>query len=241
MRREFIYLSFLMILLASCVLGQQTGEEEPIITHTAPAIIETKIILTDTQVVEPFVLEIPTVAPPVIDGVLSPEEWDSALHTIMSDGSELYWIHADGFLYLGIQSSAIGAANLVILSEEQVWVLHSSAALGSAIYELQGDDWRLIQNFSWCCRSTINFEERDALFQTESWFASIGYLGEDGQVEYQVTAENNRIKLAVSYVFADGSVSYWPDSLNESSAQQLYGIRKDVESFSIEDWVTLVW
>lgn len=241
MRREFVYPLFLMIVLASCVLGQQTGEEAPIITHTAPATTETQIIPTDTQVVEALVLEIPTGAPPVIDGTLSAEEWDGALHTIMSDGSELYWIHANGFLYLGIQSSTIGAANLVILREGQVWVLHSSAALGSAIYEPQGDDWGLIQDFSWCCRSTINFEENVTLFQAESWQASIGYLGEDGQVEYQVAVENNQAKLAVSYMLADESVSYWPDSLDESSAQQLYGIRKDVESFSIEDWATLVW
>ena len=149
-----------------------------------------------------------------------------------------------GYLYVGINSDKIGAVNLAFIREDnRVWILHSSAALGSAIYEERIEDWELAQDFSWCCRNTLVFTERDELFQEEGWQANIGYQGTEGQVEYQVAVEGEEIQAALMYLYADGSegFSYWPDQLSDEAIGQLQGRRKNPESFSVEEWVTVLF
>jgi len=143
-------------------------------------------------------------------------------------------------LYLAVKTLNIGAVNLAIQNEDQVRILHSSAALGSAIYEKRGDGWHLTQNFSWCCRSTISFDESEQLFQDEGWLATIGYLGAPGEVEFQLVLPDGEVKVAVSNISADSSVSFWPEDLSQSAVEQLRGERNEFEDFLIDQWVTII-
>ena len=83
----------------------------------------------------------PTITPqtsqPTIDGTLSPGEWDTAVVEYLSDGSELLLIQDNDNFYLGVRSvtpEMIGA-NVFIADGEQVRILHTSAALGTAVYQ----------------------------------------------------------------------------------------------------------
>ena len=218
-------ISFIFLILAiSCVSAEPT-----------------KTVIPETQVSESSsLLDVPVGEPPVVDGVLSPNEWVDAAHMTMSDGSDLYWLYANDLLYLAVKTLNIGAVNLAIQNEDQVRILHSSAALGSAIYEKRGDGWHLTQNFSWCCRSTISFDESEQLFQDEGWLATIGYLGAPGEVEFQLVLPDGEVKVAVSNISADSSVSFWPEDLSQSAVEQLRGERNEFEDFLIDQWVTII-
>ena len=84
----------------------------------------------------------------VLDGVLDEGEWDDALTVVLDDSTTLFMKHADGLLYLGIRAPDMGVGNLFIVRDEEVWILHSSAALGTAIYEQVEDTWQLKQDFA---------------------------------------------------------------------------------------------
>ena len=220
----------LVVLLSACASDQINQTNEP------PVINEIQDTNSNTLVIEKMIID----EPPVIDGVLDDGEWENAIQTQLSDGSEVFWLYSDGYLYVGINSEKIGAVNLALIREDnRVWILHSSAALGSAIYEERTEDWELTQDFSWCCRSTSVFTEREQLFQEEGWQANIGYQGTEGQVEYQVAVEGGEYQIALMYLYADGSAgfSYWPDHLSDEAVGQFQGIRKKTEYFSLEDWM----
>ena len=68
--------------------------------------------------------------------MLSPDEWDTAVTENLTDGSELLLTQDSDYLYLGIRAvtpEVIGA-NVFVEREGQVRILHSSVALGTAVY-----------------------------------------------------------------------------------------------------------
>jgi hypothetical protein len=50
-------------------------------------------------------LEVPQSNPPALDGILSPSEWDNALHEQFTDGGELFLMQSAGYLYLGMHEN----------------------------------------------------------------------------------------------------------------------------------------
>ena len=116
--------------------------------------------------------------PLAIDGTISPSEWDSAGVETFSDGSELFLMYSEGYLYLGIRSNTpeMIAGNIFIDRGDEITIPHSSAALGTAIYEKGTGGWQQTQGFIWCCRRTDNGEtaqaERDAFLEEEHWVAA---------------------------------------------------------------------
>lgn len=186
-------------------------------------------------------LLVPHGAVPTIDGAIEASEWADGAVTAMDDGTELRWLHADGFLYLGVRADAMGAANLVVAEGDQVRVLHSSAALGSAVYRRQEDGtWRLEHDFEWCCRSVSDAGSRGSLLENEGWVASTGYAGAPGHVEYRLMLGAPGLQVAVSYVSADGSVAFWPVDLPVGAREALHGVRRERAAFDVDTWVSLV-
>ncbi len=241
--KKYICLVFLVLLIVGCTNVEPTVTPTQRAAPTAapiPAPTETAVPDDQAQVSAPLAaLAVPIGEPPVIDGVLSPDEWANAAHTVMSDGSDLYWLFANDLLYLAVKSPDLGAVNLTILNGDQVRILHSSAALGSAIYQKEADRWQLTQDFSWCCRSTTNFGEMEQLFENEGWLASIGFLGIHGEVEFQVALPAGEIRVAVTNMFADSSISFWPVEMSQPAVDQLAGYRNDFEDFHLDQWIPL--
>ncbi|MBN2043795.1 MAG: hypothetical protein JW757_02145 [Anaerolineales bacterium] len=189
-------------------------------------------------------LVVPAAAPPILDGTISPGEWDPAVIADYQDGSQLMMMHAEGVLYLAIRASApeIIMANIFVQRGDQISILHSSAALGMAKYAPSGGVWNLTQNFTWRCRDTGFSQaaqaERDEFWQQEGWLAANARMGTPNQLEYQISLAEEITSMAVIFVqelvpipfpvgLADACVQTYPQGLPEEM------------QFSVEDWVGL--
>jgi hypothetical protein len=187
-------------------------------------------------------LQVPQGTAPSIDGTFSPGEWDGALKTDLSNGGELMIMHNDGYLYLGIRSRAMGYGSICTVDDNQVSILHSSAGLGTAIFGRDGDDWRRIQQFSYCCWEAAQSTLEEFL-QQEGWVASVGTRGVPEEMEYQIEMSDGSLTLAVVYVddFTFETRLYWPDTLDDDCLG-LTLIPEDPPKgllFSPETWVTI--
>ena len=184
-------------------------------------------------------LEIPVHVPPKIDGILEAGEWDGSTVVTMTDDSSLHWMHADDVLYMAVESSAVGAVNLAISIGDETWILHSSAALGSAQYVSGDAIWELSYGFEWCCRSATDESALLELLDDEGWQANIGFTGDVGIVEYQVTLPWNGAFVAVSYLTDSETRSFWPADLSSEAREQLVGPPPTQRNFNLGEWYTL--
>ena len=166
-------------------------------------------------------------------------EWDGAASTAMTDGSQLHWMHSGETLYVALEGGDLGAVNLAIETGGEVWVLHSSAALGSALYTREQSSWSLTHEFSWCCRSTTDDTGRRALLDEEGWQANIGFAGDIGVVEYEVVLPWVGSSVAVSYQTESGDPAYWPTDLSGSAEAALIGPWPEAEDFHLDEWFRL--
>jgi hypothetical protein len=243
----------LMLILAGCGGSLNAGGDVPV----------SEVIPTDTAVPEPSPTpteepaeeEIPAPAAvvsaaklvgagPVIDGTISPGEWDEAFVARYEDGSELMLAHANGVLYLAVRASGpeMIMGNFFIQRGEEVSVLHASAALGTAKYAYSDGSWNLTQNFDWRCRDAGFSEraqaERDEFLQTDGWVAANSMMGAPNELEYQITAADEITAMAVIFVqelvpmpfpvgLDDACVSTYPEGLPDEMA------------FDIGNWVGL--
>ena len=186
------------ICLVIVIFGIQTAcsasiEPEPMVTKLPSSLPPTDTptaLITPTESATPpptvsteHVVKIPNRNPPTLDGTISPDEWNDAKQELFSDGSELLIMHHEGYLYVGIRANTPGmiVGNIFIDQEDWVSILHSSAALGTAIYEKRSDTWEQTQDFLWRCRSTSNsasaIAEREAFLQDEHWVANNSRMG----------------------------------------------------------------
>jgi hypothetical protein len=105
------------------------------------------------------------------------------------------------FLTLRASGSEVITGNVYLAQDEQIEILHTFAALGTAIYEQQGDTWLLIEGFEWCCRGTIDSEvarsERDQLLETDGWLGIKSRCGEPDVLEYQIELHSTPFKMVV--------------------------------------------
>ena len=187
---------------------------------------------------------VPAGTPPTIDGTLSPGEWDKALVEILSDGSELLLMHADDYLYLGVRSNTpeMTGANIYIEDNGQIIILHTSAALGTAIYEQGADSWQQTQEFDWQCRnrgdSVAAQAERSAYLQENHWLAANSRMGAPNELEYQieVTVASQRIAVSVFRSSTPDERAFWPATLDDDTIQPNPGGLPPELHFSPEQW-----
>lgn len=185
------------------------------------------------------VLSVPSGEAPTIDGVTSTGEWDEATSTSMTNGSPLHWMYSDETLYVALEGGELGAVNLAIATGDETWILHSSAALGSALYTREESTWLLTHGFSWCCRSTTDDAGRRALLSEEGWQANIGFAGDTGVVEYEVVVPWVGSLVAVSYQTETSDPAYWPTDLSSEAEADLVGPWPEAEDFHLDEWYVL--
>jgi hypothetical protein len=189
----------------------------------------------------PAVIEAPRKAAATVDGVFSPEEWEGAFTTTTQDGGELRLMHDGDHLFVGIRSRKLGYGSLCLGRPDEVLVLHSSAALGMAVYHDEGGHWKQNRQFSWCCRARQESAERQEHLRKEGWMASIGYMGPPEEMEYQIALEGGEVTLAVVYQMASGreTAHSWPESLEDDclGLTLLEGDLPEILDFSPETWM----
>lgn len=205
----------------------------PVATEASPA------IPSQDRVSEFQVIEVPLGSRPELDGTLLPGEWDQAIQIDMSNGGEAYFLHDGENLYVGISADSLGFGHLCWQREDQIWILHSSASLGSAGYQADGPIWRPSWDYEWCCPSLLSREESQALFEREGWTATIGYLGDPGQMEYQI-AWDGQVHLAVLYQTGQeqDTIFAWPQTLADACLDLALGSGEllDPAIFDLQTW-----
>lgn len=185
------------------------------------------------------VVTVPSGQPAVIDGVLGEHEWDDALVFEMSDGATLQLMHSAETLYVAVAGTEIGAVNVLIGTSDAIMILHSSAALGSARYKPASDEWELTHGFGWCCRDRTDDTARLDLLDEEGWQANIGFTGDPGIVEYQITLPWHGAAMAVSSIRDDDDTGFWPLELSAAAREHLLGAPPDSRSYETGDWYTI--
>jgi len=192
-------------------------------------------------------ITVPQGTSPIIDGTLLPGEWDRAKVEIFSDNSELLLMHGEGYLYLGIRANTTDmiVGNIFVDRGDEIAVLHTSAALGTAIYQKDAEIWQQTQGFSWCCRSTNSHDaaqaERDAFLQQEHWVSINSRMGTPQELEYQIEMTNETLRLAVTFMLASGinQKFSWPTHLKDACVQSFEGGFPLQLQFSPDTWETI--
>ena len=249
------------ICLIIAILGIQTAcatlnEPEPTVTKqpSSPPLTDTPRVWntpTDTPIPTmsvDFIINIPNGNPPALDGTISSDEWNGARQELFSDGSELLLMHHEGYLYVGIQANSPGmiVGNIFIAHKDQVSILHSSAALGTAIYEKRSDTWEQTQAFSWRCRNSSDspsaIAEREAFLQDEHWVANNSRKGIPQELEYKIAMPDSSLRLAVTFTRASDLSTriYWPIWLEDDCTEQPQGEYPTTMQFSPITWMTVI-
>jgi len=187
---------------------------------------------------------VPAGNPPTIDGILAPGEWDGAAVETFADGSELLLLQEGDYLYLGVRANTPGmiVGNVFILRGDEIAILHSSAALGTALYQKEEDSWQQIQNFNWQCREPGSSEaaqaERDAFLLGEGWVAANARMGTPHELEYQIELKDETIRMAVNFIRASNQNEKipWPADLKDDCIKLTPGGLPEVLYFSPEQW-----
>ena len=132
--------------------------------------------------------------------------------------------------------------NVFINRGDEIAILHSSAALGTAIYQNGEDSWQQIQNFIWRCRDTSNSEsaqaERFEFLLEEDWVAANAGMGTPNELEYQIKITNQDLRLAVNFIRAsnpDDKIP-WPPDLGDDCIKLTPGGLPPDMHFSPELW-----
>jgi len=192
-------------------------------------------------------IAVPADSPPVIDGTISPGEWDRARVEHFADWSELLLMHADGALYLGIRSvtEEMIVANVFLDLGEEIAILHTSAALGTARYARGADAWHLTQDFDWCCRSTLETPAaqaaRDAFLQSDGWTSINARVGAPDEVEIQIEIPADTMRLAVNILRSSNpdEKAPWPADLDDDCILPTPGGLPESLHFAPETWALI--
>jgi formylglycine-generating enzyme required for sulfatase activity len=228
--------AMILLLLAGC------GKTEPPATPVPST--ATAVPSVDTPKSSNLFIEAPWGSPATLDGILSPGEWDGARVEELAGGGDLLLMHNDGYVYLGIRSGALGYGSICVAQGDQISILHSSAALGTAVFEKDENGWKRTRQFAWCCRSLADSSQREEHLRREGWSASIGYLGTPEEMEYQIAAPDGALTLAVVYQEGQdtSSAHWWPENLDDDCLGLVLfpdGPPERLE-FSPEEWMTVI-
>lgn len=186
-------------------------------------------------------------ADPVIDGQIKAGEWGEAMVFPFDDDSQLFLLVKGEYLFLAIRAAGEGmiSGNVFLAEGEQISVLHTSAALGTAVYQGDGDQFDKTKDFDWCCRSRIDNQvslaEREEFLQAEGWMGANSFLGAEKDLEYMIPLPEEGGMLAVNFIYVDGDLEKqtWPVGLADGVAQNMAGGFPDTLEFSVGNWISL--
>jgi len=188
--------------------------------------VETAFLPTLSMDAASRALSIPPGDPPALDGRLAPGEWDGALRQEFTDGGELWLLRSDDYLYLAVRGNFDAPQDVVsavcLARGDQVFILHSSASLGTAIFQRDAAQWEATQTFDWALNElptdpTAAEQQRQTFLAENRWLATLGTATTTGAVEYQIAIPDEPFSLALAYLLppraAKLKAAWWPADL----------------------------
>jgi hypothetical protein len=237
----------LLLFLAGCGQATPTSTQIPPTETLEPA--STSMLPQPTRVTSVIApsIDAPQGNAATIDGVFSSGEWDTAMSIALASG-ELLLMQDGVYLYVGIRSEDLGLGSICVYWEDEISILHSSAALGTAVYMRADGGWVRTRSFNWTNRETSNsqqaLEYRAEHLERENWLASNGRMGNSNEMEYQIAMSDGKVHLAVTYLLSPGykTTDFWPDTLGTGcrNFEPLPGNPPEAASFSPDTWVTVI-
>lgn len=111
-----------------------------------------------------------------------------------------------------------GLAHLCVAEDSRIRILHASAALGEAVYEPDGDGWRLASGFDFKLRDRRDAQpdelERQSYFKTMGWLANADNSGNaPREFAVRVTAATQFVAAAFMAIDEPMTISRWPGAV----------------------------
>ena len=151
------------------------------------------------------------------------------------------------YLYLAIRGTTeeMIAANVYTKENGEIIIRHTSAALGTAIYQSAENSWLKTQDFHWQCRATDNSvasqTERSAFLDQEGWLAATSRKGTPKELEYQIKITAEILPLAVAFMRTSEPERrvFLPLDLADDTIQPTPEGLPEIRIFSPETWMLL--
>ncbi len=125
-----------------------------------------------------------------LDGKIDDAEKRQSQTILKNKGSNLSFLQDGSFMKINVSSEPLYVASLCLATENKVYILHASAALGMMSYALEGGKWSAGQEFSWAMRDTAMSAEvvsqRSTYLDQNMWAATTMSMGTRGQIEFVV-------------------------------------------------------
>ena len=146
-----------------------------------------------------------------LDGNISSQEI-KGLEILDENGTNQLLIDpsSDNYLKITVKSEELYVASLCICNEQdEVTVLHASAALGQILYKKEGDGWVTNQKFDWQLREVdmkdATIAKRNQYLQDNGWVANTMNMGNAGETEFIIDrkAFAGKLKLAIGLMTAE--------------------------------------
>ena len=181
---------------------------------------------------------------PTLDGTIVPGEWDGATRATGSNGLEVFLLPTDSALFVAVRGAGDGFPHLALIKGDAVFLLHASAALGTAMYGGDGERKHLLQPFDFRVRGTAlsgpDQAERDAFYAQEGWVASTIRMGVTGETEFKIARSlfDPGGRIAVAYWSEDAGVTRWPAALMDGVTleRMVQGNLAAEAEFRPEEW-----
>jgi hypothetical protein len=195
-------------------------------------------------------VSVPKGEPVVIDGRLSPAEWNGAFRARMTDGSEVLLKHDGNYLYLAVRGASEGFPSLCVAQADTIHLLHASAALASAAYVRSGATWSLARKFGAFALRSPDLGPAGKAAQAEylranRWVASNEAMNRrDHEMQIALTyfdSADRRLALGV-YKEPDAS-DHWPASAIDgcTSTRVVQGwLTTDPIAITTSQWARIV-
>src|SRR5688500_6018256 len=168
-------------------------------------------------------VQVPRGPAATIDGRVDDAEWRSALRMEHPAGTVVRFMRDADHLYVGITSERQGFASLCVAMNDEVHVLHASAALGRVTYRPRGYVWQRADTaFRYDMRNTSLDDaaksQRAAYLAEHGWVASTVRMGNDGRSqEMQIALSRFGLPFSVAlgrWLFSN-SVEWWPATVTD--------------------------
>jgi hypothetical protein len=187
----------------------------------------------------------------VLDGLLEADEWAGALVDLLPNGDRVLVMRDKRYLYLGVHTHGSVVGSICVAHGDQVSVLHSSLALGKAVYRREGGTWRLSEGFDWEPWETMpggnTLERLGNYLEGEGWAANTGYMGDGEALEYQIAIPDEGFRFAVAYLLfgedvAGEQILSWPREAKDgcANAELITSAAPRSLAFSPGNWVEVL-
>ena len=197
-------------------------------------------------------IQVPRGAGIMIDGNVDDAEWRNATRLEQPAGTVVRLLRDAGHLYLGITSERQGFASLCVATNDDVHVLHASAALGAVTYRPNGDMWQSADTaFRYAMRNTALDDaaraERASFLNQNGWVASTVRMGNDSKSqEIQIALDRFPLPLSMAlgrWLITEKTTEWWPATISDHegcfSQQLVRGYVPQRLLFKPKYWLTV--